>query len=372
MKKILIVINNYGMGGTVTSLCALLSKIDTQKVIVDVFVRDHSGPLAGNLLNCTILPENLWLSHNIYNSGILVKTINFILLCIRKIFEMINVDVFRIYNYIGGKKICTEKYDAVIGFSESLSRYISFIPARQRIIWVHCDYRRYAKGIDETKYYDRIDKIVCVSEFAKKIFCEYYPKYIKKVLCIHNIINEEELYIKSSYHIDDSRFDNNSFTIVSCGRFDSVKQFQLIPSIVDKVLKLTDRPFKWYIIGDGAIDVKNQIQQEINHYKVSNYICCLGMKTNPYPYMAKSNLYVCTSLSESYPMVVNEAKTLKVPVLCNTFPSAIESVQNGIDGYILDIEKMPPVIANMIENPMKIMKSKSENDTILNQIYEIL
>ena len=58
----------------------------------------------------------------------------------------------------------------------------------------------------------------------------------------------------------------------------------------------------------------------------------------------------------------------------STFVNKCQSCQTGEKTvfYDIDIEKMPPVIANMIENPMKIVKSKSENDTILNQIYEIL
>ena len=372
MKKVLIVLDNCNMGGIVTSLYSLLSKIDNKIVIIDVFVRDYSGPLLYQLPNCTLLPENLWLSHNIHNSGFLVKILNFILLCVRKIFEKIGVDMFSVYNYIGGKQLSTEEYDAVIGFSESLSRYISALPARKRIIWIHCDYRRYANGIDESKYYNKIDRIVCVSEFAKKVFTGYYSKYFDKTLFIHNIINEDDLRMKSLAPIKDTRFVHDCFTIVSCGRFDSVKQFQLIPSIVDRVRAITDKPFKWYIIGDGASDVKRQIQLEIERYDVSNYVCCLGLKTNPYPYMAKADLYVCTSMSESYPMVVNEAKALYVPVLCNTFPSATESVNNGIDGCILEIEKMPLAIAGMIINPMKIVKSQSENDTILNQFYSLL
>lgn len=44
---------------------------------------------------------------------------------IRKVLEIVGVDMFLIYNHIGGKQLHTENYDAVIGFDESLSRYIS-------------------------------------------------------------------------------------------------------------------------------------------------------------------------------------------------------------------------------------------------------
>ena len=80
-------------------------------------------------------------------------------------------------------------YDAIIGFDESLSHYISLLPAKKRICWIHCDYRRYVKGKNESKYYDKIDTIVCVSESMRKVFCDYYPNCSHKTVTIHNIID---------------------------------------------------------------------------------------------------------------------------------------------------------------------------------------
>ena len=337
MKRVLIVVSSFSIGGTISSLYTLLSKIDPQKVQVDVFPKSNSGSFAGKLPNCTILPENLWLSHRIYKRNIFVRKMNFLLLCFRKLFEMIGIDLYRVYNHIGGMQLNTDKYDAVIGFNESLSRYISALPARKRINWIHCDYRRYAKGKDETCYYDKIDTVVCVSEFAKGVFCDYYPKHANKTVAIHNIINAEDLLHKASMPIDDERFSDDCFTIVSCGRLDPVKQFHLIPSIADRVRTKINKPFRWYIIGGGNDEVAKQIEREIERYNVSDCVKLLGMKMNPYVYMAKADLYVCASWSESYPMVVNEAKALGVPVVCNTFPSAKESVRNGVDGYIIEI-----------------------------------
>lgn len=370
-KNILIVINNFGIGGTISSLYTLLSKIDPQKVHVDIFPRLNSGVLAENIPNCTILSENLWLSHTICHRSFLIKKLNFAFLAIRKLFEKIGIDLYQIYNKIGGKQIHTEKYDAIIGYDESLSKFISTIPARKRIIWIHCDYRRFANGKDESCYYDKIDVVVCVSEFAKSVFTKYYPKYTNKTIAIHNIINIEDLKQKASLPINDIRFTTNCFNIISCGRLDPVKQFHLIPFIADEVRKKTHRPFHWYIIGGGNNEVEEQIQQEIMKYDVSDYVILLGMKTNPFNFMKKSNLYVCTSLSESYPMVVNEAKALGIPIICNTFPSASESIQNGINGFIVDIEKMPETIVSIMEFPIISHYNNIEEDCILEQFYNL-
>lgn len=369
-KRILIVINGFQIGGTIVSLYSLLSKIDLTKVTVDIFPRRNTGAYANKLPNSTVLEENLWLSHTIYK-GYFVKKINFFLLCIRKFFEKFGVNLYPLINYIGGKQIHTDKYDAVVGFDESLIKFISALPARKRINWIHCDYRRAAEGKDESRYFSKIDTIVCVSEFSKNIFCNIYPKYINKTVAIHNIINVDDIQYQGSMPTNDECFNNSDFTILSCGRLDPVKQFHLIPNIANKIKTLTLKKFRWYIIGGGNTQLYNQIQAKINDLKLTDCVFLLGMKQNPYPYMLRSDIFVCTSISESYPMVVNEAKALRIPVICNTFPSASESVQDGVNGYIAEIEKMPEIIVRLMSQPLKVDHYVNENKNILEQFYNL-
>lgn len=171
----------------------------------------------------------------------------------------------------------TEKYDAIVAYNETLPRYVSYMPAKKRIYWIHCDYRRHAMGKDESKYYDKMD---------------------------------------------------------------TVKQFSLIPSIASKIKQLTDRPFRWYIIGDG--EDQQTIESATKTAHLEDVVIMLGKKSNVYAYMAKADAYVCTS-SEAHPLVINEARALQKPVICNKFPSAFESVVDGRDGYIVPINQMPVI-----------------------------
>ncbi len=369
-KKILIVVGSYGMGGTVASLYSLLTKIPEIDVKVDLFCRFWEGDFKGKLPNCNVLPENIWLSHRMTESTVIAKLLNYLLWIVRKALSFVGIDMFRLYCKIGGRQTNSVKYDAVIGFDESLAQFISYLPAKKRINWIHCDYRRYANGKDESRYYDRIDTVVCVSEFVKTIFSEIYPQYKNKTVAIHNIINVEDIVAKSLQPNDDKRFDTSDFTIVSCGRLDSVKQFSKIPSIARKVTSLTGKPFKWYIIGSGSDECR--IRDEIIKNDVGDTVILLGKKENPYSYMAKSSLYACTSSSESFPLVVNEAKALGVPVVCNNFPSANESVTSASEGIITTIDKFPEIIAGCIDSPPKNNNSTIDNKHILEQIAQII
>lgn len=368
-KRILIVVGSFSMGGTISSLRSLLSEIDTDRIQVDLFCRLWKGDFKGIIPNCNILRENIWLSNRMTESCLVSKFVNFFLWTVRKSFSFLGVDLFRLYCKIGGKQIGSEKYAAIIGYDETLAQFTSSLPARKRINWIHCDYRRYANGRDESRYYDKIDTIVCVSEFAKSIFNGIYPQFKGKTVAIHNVINVEDIVERSRQPIDDTCFDTSAFTIISCGRLNPVKQFSTIPSIAKEIVRLTDKTFKWYIIGDG--NERENIEREIIENGISESVILLGKKSNPYPYMTKADLYVCTSFSESFPLVVNEAKALRVPVVCNNFPSAPESIIDGKNGIITTIDKMPGIIAGMMDCPIVIQDYKSENTGIFGKIYEL-
>ena len=356
-----------------SSLYSLLSVMDPNKIHVDVFSRVHSGPYYKRMPNCSILKENIWLSHTICERSLFAKIATKFLLGIRKMLEPIGIDMYALYHHIGGKQIHSDEYDAVIGYDESMARLISYFPAKRRINWIHSDYRRYAQGRDETKYYDRIDAVVCVSNFVKGVFSAVYPQYAEKVFAIHNVINVEDVRKKSLEAIDDSRFTIDTYTIVSCGRLDPVKQFSLIPEFAAQLKDQGAKPFKWYIIGGGNDYEQKVIETEIANKKVKENVIILGMKNNVYPYIAKSDLYVCTSSSESFPMVVNEAKALLIPVISNSFPSATESIRNGVDGVICKMENMVECILQQMSNPLTINADSymSETSSIISD-FEVL
>lgn len=369
-KRILIVVGAFNVGGTIVSLNSLLSKLDPQRVVVDVFARQKQGDFLNKLPNCHILEENLWMSHSIYFKSAIVRNLNLLLLCIRKAFEAVGIDLSKVYNYIGGKQVGTDKYDAVIAYDETLPRYVSYMPAKKRISWIHCDYRRHAMFKDESKYYDKMDTVVCVAESMRKVFVDIFPQYASKTVAIHNIINVEDIIEKSKETIDDERFTNDTFTLLSCGRLDPVKQFTLIPSIASKIKQLTDTPFRWYIIGDG--EDKQAIESATKTAHLEDVVILLGKKSNVYAYMAKADAYVCTSSSEAHPLVVNEARALQKPIICNEFPSAYESVADGRDGYIVPISQMPETIVNMMQHPLVIDKCYIDNEETLIKVYSIL
>lgn len=377
-KKILFVIPTYQIGGVTTSLYAFLTQIDRERFDVSLFCRNQEGPFKESFENiCNVLPENIWLSVFIRHGGWVKKISCQLLRFFRGVLCKMGVNLFPAYGRIGGKQLGTQNYDCVVSFHEDLSPIVCYYPAKKRIAWIHCDYRRQqaAIGKSELKEYGLYDKIVCVSDFVKNIFAEIYPSLADRVCALHNVVDIDSIKQRAQEDISkDTSYDTSCFTIVSVGRLHPVKQFEKIPAIAAEVKKITDKPFKWYIIGGsrGFDDAEKKMKNDISQLGLQNQVVLLGEKKNIYPYLSKANLFVCTSWSESFPMVVLESRALNVPIVSNDFPSVYETMVDGKEGRIVPIEGMPEVIAQMVNHPFAINSNGLDQKEILESFNNIL
>lgn len=383
-KQILIVIPSFSIGGTIVSLYSLLSVIDIKKYEIDVFALSKSGEYLDKLPNCTILPENLWLSNRYYGENVIKRIVNRLLRIFFSIIRRFGLSLEPLMCKLADKSMNFSKYDTVVNYAESVANIVCYYPIKKRVAWVHCDYERYLSLVkrNEVKVYERYDTIVCVSEFAKSTFCKCLPQMETKTVAIHNIINVEDIHKKAKEPIEDNRFLTDNYIIVSVGRLDPVKQFHLIPQLVADIKKKTDKKFVWYIIGgDRGFETYVQgIRDDIVKLGVSDEVVMLGEKSNVYPYMAKADLYVSTSLSESFPLVINEAKALGIPIVSNNFGSASESIEDGVNGFVVSLEngemcnKVVKMLSGLIELRIKDSGNiiVNKNLQIMDRIYAIL
>lgn len=367
------------IGGSRTSLHSLLSIVNPNIAKIDVFVRDKKGALLNKMPNCTILPDNIWLSHRIYNGSLIARMLCYLLYYFRGCLKHFGVNLFRLYGFIGGKQIHSEEYDIVVGFDETMTRVVCNYPAKKRAVWMHCDYRRFVKGTKEKSYFKKNDNIVFVSEFAKHAFLEVFPEYESKSIVIPNAINVDYIIDKSKQTTPEiealfSDKDSNPFTIISIGRLDPIKQFHKIPAIASEVKSILCgvKKFQWLIIGGGNNVVRSQIESEIEKFNVGNEVKLIGMQPNPYPYLAKSDLNVCTSLSETFSYTIHEGLVLKIPFLCNTFPYAASSIKCEGGGFIIPLDDMPMKIVELIHQPLTINSCIISNDEVLDCFYKLI
>lgn len=383
MKKILFVITNLGHGGTNRSLQNLLNKLDTSLYNADVFVMAHQGPYSSELHNCNLLPKDRYIDALISR---LEKRNGFDKYLSIAVKFAAKITKYRFQDFLFKRistKIANKKhYDAVIAYSEGVpTRFVHYMNHPNKIAWIQCDYasyREFSTSVDDEIIYKTFHSIVCVSDYTKESFLNFYPDFSSNVFSVYPIIDDQLIRKKSLSECDIS-FDDKKFIIVSIGRIDPIKQISAIPALARDLIDAGSN-ICWYIIGPvGTHAEYNLLKENLGKYDVQDRVHILGEINNPYGYLIKANLLVNTSLSEANPYVINEAKILHIPVVCTNFGSAKELINYDVNGYYEPLDKLSKRIQYLIDNPEKYNSLREElatfnydNDKILSKVYFLL
>lgn len=348
-KSVLFIISSFRWGGINVALQSLLKQIDPEEIKVDIFVMVHSGNYENKFDNCTILPKNYFvdalIDHARLKSGV-TKLVSGGM----KVLNKLTKDRFQhwVFKIVGNRLAKQKHYDAIIGWHEGVpTTFVSHINHPNKIAWIHCDYANYTDTPYEREYYNKLQTIVCVSEYTRETFLSFYPELESRTKCIYNVLDVEGIKAKALEPVTDD-FKTDKFTIISVGRVSPVKQFSKIPEIARKVVD-AGCDFTWYILGPTYPGAEyDSLMANLDKYNVRDYVKLLGGKDNPYPYIAKSDLLVSTSLSESWGYTINEAKVLGVPAVSTDWGAAKESIEDGQDGYIANLHGLHTAIVKMI------------------------
>jgi glycosyltransferase involved in cell wall biosynthesis len=125
------------------------------------------------------------------------------------------------------------------------------------------------------------------------------------------------------------------------------------------------------ILGNGD---RKPIQQLIKAAGVEGSVMLLGAQTNPYAYIAKSDLMLFASHYEGNPLVISEALVAGCPVVatdCDYGPS--ETVIPGENGYLVPIEQPDELAKKAIEllNNPSLRKQFGEKGKEVRHRFEV-
>jgi glycosyltransferase involved in cell wall biosynthesis len=80
---------------------------------------------------------------------------------------------------------------------------------------------------------------------------------------------------------------------------------------------------RYFILGEGPME--NELKELATKEGVSDYVTLLGYQTNPYKYVAKCDLFVCSSFAEGFSTAATEALIVSTPV-CTTEVSGMKEM----------------------------------------------
>lgn len=210
-------------------------------------------------------------------------------------------------------------YDVEVAFCEGYSTKIIGNSGKKnckKIAWVHTDVIKnpwsekiFGSAEEEKKCYEKFDAIVCVAETMKESFIKKYGM-AEKVHVLYNPLDFESVIKKSTEKTDFNFGDGMKFVLA--GTFIKIKGFDRFVKVC-KRLKDDGEHFSALIMGDG--EEKENIKKIIAETNLGDTVKILDFQTNPYKYIAHSDVYVCSSYAEGYSTAVSESVALNVPVI---------------------------------------------------------
>ncbi len=394
MKKILFVINNLKCGGAEKALISLLETIDYSKLDVDLLLFKQEGIFMSKIpsqVNLLMEPENYKYFDMSVKKAVkgLIKKGKFNIALAR----ILSLYVFKteksrvvveqkVWKYLSMAftKLDTE-YDVAIGYLEKNPIYfcVDKVKAKKKIGWIHNDYEKLGmdKKIDN-KYFSKLDYVFTVSEECLKVLKMVFPQYDRKFRLMHNIVSEKTIKKLSLEEISDIDFNNKNINIISVGRLNYQKGFELAIEACS-ILKEKGYNIKWNIVGEG--EERSNLENLINKFELEENFNLLGIRENPYPYIKKSDIYVQPSRFEGKSIAIDEAKILNKPIVVTNFSTAKDQIINNKNGIITEMNSKS--LANEIERIicdeklkkkiiLNLSNEKIGNESEINRLYEVI
>lgn len=339
MKKVLFLIHDLGKGGAEKVLVNLVNHLDRKKFDISVTV------LFGGGVN------EQYLSPDIHFRAVFPKMLPG------------NSHWMKLLTPEQLHRLCvSDPYDIEIAYLEGPSvRVISGCgnPDTRLAAWIHsrpASMNSFAGAFRSEKEarwcYSRFQKISCVS----KTICKDFQRIVRiRNSCevLYNTIESDQILELMKEPISES-LSSSDVRLIAVGTLKEVKGFDRLIRVAGR---LRDDGYRihLYILGSGPLEgaLKRQIQEEGLEAAVS----LLGYQENPYKYMAKCDLFICSSYSEGFSSVVAESLIVGTPV-CTTDVSGMREMlgDNSEYGVITDNseEGLLQGVRFLLDNPEQL------------------
>ena len=376
MKHILIFSHALELGGAERALIGLLHALDYKRVQVDLFLMRHEGALMDQIPpQVRLLPEKpQYASLAVPMKQVLKKGQLGVALgrfagkqAARKREKMLGITSGSVvgleyshkYTRAFMPQVGDREYDLAVSFLTPHYFVAEKVRARKKIAWIHTDYTRICLDREsELAMWGCYDHIASISDAVGECFCRVFPELRDRLVKIENILPARLIRSATQGSCPADLPEDGSLRLLSIGRYCEAKNFDNVPAICRKIREM-GLDVKWYIIGFGGDE--DLIRRKIAESGMEDHVIMLGLREDPYPYIAHCDLYVQPSRYEGNSVTVREAQVLAKPVVITRYATSASQLEEGVDGIIvpMDNDGCAAGIAKLLRNPEK-MKQLSE------------
>ena len=181
----------------------------------------------------------------------------------------------------------------------------------------------------------RSDQVLsCSKEIVRQLLSDF--KYDRSTY-IYNPLDIQDIQNRAGETPDDYPFLGDDIKVFSCSaRNDYIKGiWHLVKAF--SLVQYKHPEARLIVLGAGNWERYKEMAKAL---KIKDKVAFTGVKKNPFPYVAASDVYVCSSNHEGFPNAVLEAMALKKPVIsadCKTGPREILLSDSEYEDLIKEI-----------------------------------
>jgi len=206
----------------------------------------------------------------------------------------------------------------------------------KKLAWVHCDLTKkvsqpQAFAEKAAPWYERFDRVVCVSQSVKERFDELFRNRFDSTV-LYNVIDDDAIREKALLPLPDG-VRKERFTVLSVGRFTPQKRFIRLLRAHKRLLDEGLAHDLW-ILGDGP--ERAMLEQYVAENGLQDSVRMPGFIENPYPFMREADLLACSSVYEGYSTFMTEGVILGKPIVTTDVSGVRELLGDSERGLIVE------------------------------------
>ncbi len=227
------------------------------------------------------------------------------------------------------------EYDVAIAYQQGFPTFYvaGHVKAARKLCWINVDLP--SIGMTPSycrKFYGRYDAVVAVSEKLREdTLNQGYVPAGSEMHTVYDILDPELIRRMGAEYVPFDSKDGR-LHIATVGRLVYQKGFDIAVKAAS-ALRDAGVDFTWHFVG-GGVDA-DMLAGMIAEHGLDNYVRLEGVKSNPYPYMAKCDIYVQPSRFEGFGLTVAEARILGKAPVCTDFSVVTNQIHDGQNGLIV-------------------------------------
>lgn len=201
--------------------------------------------------------------------------------------------------------------------------------------------------------YGKLDKMIFVSELAKKVFLTKLQLSEDKIAVVYNSLPEKIAVAGTVTFRERLKIANQYLLVGFLGRLVEMKGVELILKVAEK---LKDREVVFLLAGNGEKKYEMYLKSIISKKQLTKHVYLTGFLENPESFVAEMDIGLLPSLAvESFGLSILEFMRVGTPVITSNTGAQKEFVENEQTGLLVNptVEEITEALMTLLNDEKK-------------------